>query len=87
MVRIEGVVVFIGVNLGRKLFSSSRQLAPSTHRADSSSPTPALAALLIVESSLRCRSAHFKLGTHVLDLSGLLLELGCECLCLLSNLL
>ena len=33
-------------------------------------------ALLIVVDHLRCRLAHFDLGTHFLDLGGLLFELG-----------
>ena len=43
-------------------------------------------ACLGIVGHLRGRFARFKLGTHFLDLSGLLFELGCESLCLLSEL-
>jgi hypothetical protein len=43
------------------------------------------AVLAIVDDSRR-RFARFKLRTHLLDLGGLHLELGCESVCLLSEL-
>ena len=39
--------------------------------------------LLGIVDHLRRRFARFELGAHFLDLRGLLLELGCESLCLL----
>ena len=40
-----------------------------------------LAQLLLIRGDhLRCGLAHFKLGAHLLDLRGLLSELGCESL-------
>jgi hypothetical protein len=43
-------------------------------------------AALGIVGHLRRSLAHFKLGTHFSDLGGLLHELGCEGLCLLSEL-
>ena len=39
-----------------------------------------------IADHLRRRFARFNLGAHLLDLGGLLLELGCESVCLLSEL-
>ena len=42
--------------------------------------------LLTIQRRLRCDFAQFKLCAHLLNLLGLLFELGCESLCLLSEL-